>query len=192
MVHASEAQMAHDWDDYISERDEEEAAEEEWRPLPLFEGLYEVSENGRFRRSAPAARTRVGRLLEPKTAGAGYSVYVLLLNGTPKTIRAHRAVAEAFIGPSNGLPLVRHLDGNPANNHYSNLAWGTHKDNSADMIRHGNSLLGRHQSHCKRGHEMSDDNTSWSDIPSRGQRRRRCLTCGRERERARRARLKED
>lgn len=46
-------------------------------------------------------------------------------------------VAEAFIPNPHNYPEVRHMDGNPLNNHVSNLAWGTHADNMADAKRHG-------------------------------------------------------
>ena len=46
-------------------------------------------------------------------------------------------VAEAFIPNPNDYPEVCHKDGNPYNNHVSNLKWGTHRDNMRDAIRHG-------------------------------------------------------
>lgn len=46
-------------------------------------------------------------------------------------------VAEAFIPNPHNYPEVRHLDGNPLNNHVSNLAWGTHQDNMDDAKAHG-------------------------------------------------------
>lgn len=39
----------------------------------------------------------------------------------------------------------RHLDGDPMNNFYTNLAWGTAKENSDDKLRHGS-----HPSQIKR------------------------------------------
>lgn len=38
--------------------------------------------------------------------------------------------------------MCRHLDGNPSNNRPENLRWGTAKENSDDMIRHGTRLYG--------------------------------------------------
>lgn len=46
-------------------------------------------------------------------------------------------VAEAFIPNPYGYPCVLHNDGDPYNNHVSNLRWGTHADNMADAKRHG-------------------------------------------------------
>lgn len=49
----------------------------------------------------------------------------------------HRLVAEAFIPNPNFCRVVRHLDDNPRNNHYTNLAWGKHGDNTLDAIMNG-------------------------------------------------------
>jgi len=67
----------------------------------------------------------------------------LSVNGVTKRILVHRLVAEAFLGaPSEDQVVVRHLNGDAENNHVSNLAWGTHKDNEADKKRHGRSMTG--------------------------------------------------
>lgn len=70
---------------------------------------------------------------------SGYA-YVHLCDGKskPKTVRVHRLIAETFLGKHIGGKLcVRHLDGNPANNAVSNLAWGTYLENENDKIVHG-------------------------------------------------------
>lgn len=48
-----------------------------------------------------------------------------------------RLVAEHFVPNPENLPIVRHWDGNEENNHYTNLVWGTQKDNTDDAFRHG-------------------------------------------------------
>lgn len=50
----------------------------------------------------------------------------------------HRLVAQEFIPNPEGYPIVRHLDDDPKNNYYRNLAWGTQKDNREDSTRNGN------------------------------------------------------
>lgn len=57
----------------------------------------------------------------------------------PKTLRVHRLVALAFhnIPSGAGKLVVRHLDGDPANNRADNLAWGTYTQNEHDKHRHG-------------------------------------------------------
>ena len=50
---------------------------------------------------------------------------------------AHALVAEAFHGPRPEGYDCRHLDGNPANNTASILAWGTRRENAQDQVRLG-------------------------------------------------------
>lgn len=57
--------------------------------------------------------------------------------GTETCTYVHRMVAEMFIPNPDNLPVVRHLDSNPANNAVWNLSWGTVKDNWDDSVRHG-------------------------------------------------------
>jgi hypothetical protein len=49
----------------------------------------------------------------------------------------HDLVCRLWNGEPEEGQLVRHLDGNPTNNHASNLAWGTQRDNMIDMALHG-------------------------------------------------------
>lgn len=48
----------------------------------------------------------------------------------------HRLVAELYCERREGR-CVRHLDGNPVNNHWTNLAFGTDAENVQDAKRHG-------------------------------------------------------
>lgn len=66
--------------------------------------------------------------------------------GRHVTVLVHRLVAEEFL-PSVSedyigyYDVVRHLDDNPINNHVSNLAYGTQKDNIEDMRRNGHMYM---------------------------------------------------
>jgi hypothetical protein len=64
---------------------------------------------------------------------------MLKRDGDTKVYRrtAHRLVALSFLPNPHNLPDVAHNDGDPANNHVSNLRWSTHRDNQMDMRRHG-------------------------------------------------------
>jgi len=115
---------------------------ETWKPVVGYEGIYEVSDCGRVRRIGRYGGAVVGRILRPWKTSKGY-LMVSMYDGFNHKVnkRIHRLVARAFIGPPPvGKPEIRHLDGNPHNNHVGNLAWGDNLDNKADIVRHGRSV----------------------------------------------------
>lgn len=88
----------------------------------------------------------VTHIIRPK----GYHVISLCSTNGEKRIRmVHVLVLEAFVGPCPVGHQCRHIDGNPANNHISNLAWGTSLDNNRDKILHGTSCQGERGSKAK-------------------------------------------
>lgn len=98
--------------------------QEEWRPVPGFEGFYEVSSFGRVKgldrivETRPGVRCPVkGRLLRPGINANGYPSVMLRRQGRTFTKAVHKVVAMAFL--SNGI--VDHIDRNPMNNAVSNL-----------------------------------------------------------------------
>lgn len=101
-----------------------------WRAIPGWEGLYEVSIDGQVR------ALRKGQIMRPFTTEKGYQRVYLYRTPRVQRVRIHTAVLHAFIGPRPAGMVTRHLDGDPANNHLSNLAWGTHAENVADKMRH--------------------------------------------------------
>jgi hypothetical protein len=64
----------------------------------------------------------------------------------------------AFVGPCPEGMETRHLDGDPANNHRSNLKYGTRSQQRHDDVRHGRHNMAR-KTHCKRGHPFKTENT---------------------------------
>lgn len=78
-----------------------------------------------------------GRKLQPYKDSHGYFQVSLFHKGKRYDKLIHHLVLETF---SSFRPInsgCRHLDGNPTNNHVSNLKWGTQKENSADRDKHG-------------------------------------------------------
>ena len=62
-----------------------------------------------------------------------------------------RIVAEAFVpndDPERNV-VVRHLNDDPLNNHYSNLAWGTYHENTMDGIRNNKIVYDEHRNYAK-------------------------------------------
>ena len=88
---------------------------EEWRQV-TWAPDYAVSSFGRVMRLVPAPGSRVCKELKPYVTDKGYLRCVLRTGNSSVTARIHRLVCEAFHGPAtDDRPIVRHLDGNPAN-----------------------------------------------------------------------------
>lgn len=140
---------------------------EEWRPVVGWEGLYEVSSEGRARsldresteRDRFGGQRRVvhrGRILKlsphPRTGH-------LLVGLSNKTFYIHRLVAEAFLPNPEGHPCVLHWDDDPTNNRVENLRWGTQADNMRDAKRNGRIPEIGSRSVCPQGHKFTVENT---------------------------------
>src|SRR2546421_705998 len=113
---------------------------ESWKAIstPGFEHLYEVSDAGRVRRSAPGRNTYAGKILKGGEDKDGYR-QVKLCDGKAhsRVVRVNRLVALAFIPNPENKPEVNHCDGNKQNNATSNLEWCTTYDNNAHAWRMG-------------------------------------------------------
>lgn len=153
--------------------------EEEWRSLPGYESQYEVSSHGRFRTLArPGTHTRI---LPPGTWNNGYQRVALCRDGERRTASLHRLVALAFHGePPTLSSVVRHLNGDRADNRSANLAWGSRSENEADKNLHGTSAR---KARCRWGHALSGENAG--RYPDG---RRYCKECNRFRARNRQRR----
>jgi len=81
---------------------------------------------------------------------SGY-YYVGLYNGKNacKRTRISCLVLETFVSPRPAGMWALHKTPNRFNNRLNNLYWGTPKQNSIDMINHGNSLRGIKNSQTK-------------------------------------------
>ena len=114
-----------------------------WVAIAGFEN-YEVSEYGDIKNIGVGRGIKPGRILRRGKDPCGYQEAVLCKNGKHHYFLSHRLVAYAFLGPCPADKCyVCHRDGNPFNNHYSNLYWATQKENMEDMIRHGRSTKGK-------------------------------------------------
>ncbi len=110
----------------------------EWRPIPSFPGYY-VSEDGRIL----SCKADTPRVLRAITHRPDNHLYVFLYrSGQMVKVWVHRAVLSAWDREAAAGEECRHLDGNPANNHRANLAWGSRQENSADKRLHGTQPRG--------------------------------------------------
>ena len=89
---------------------------EVWKPVNRL-GKFEVSNFGRVRWA------KSGKLKPLTLARSGYLVVNLFAEGFANVRNVHSIVAEAFLGRRPAGWMVVHLDGNPLNNHSSNLAF---------------------------------------------------------------------
>lgn len=156
---------------------------ERWCWVPDYEGLYRVSDRGNVW-SQPRATTR-GGLLKHIVYPGGHHFITLTRDGVQQRFPVHGLVMRAFVGPYPEGMEVRHLDGDPANNHWEpgneqetqaaggNLIYGTHAENVQDMLRHGTNWQAG-VTRCPKKHEYTPENTRILKSGSRA-----CLECAR-------------
>lgn len=105
--------------------------EEEWRPCPDYEGLYEVSSDGRVRNS------RTGYVIKARRGSCGYAEVGLFRsvkdggNHRTKSVKVHRLVARAFVPNPEDKREVNHIDTNRMNPAAANLEWMDKYENHA-------------------------------------------------------------
>lgn len=107
----------------------------EWRDVPGYEGLYQVSDTGLVL-SLPREGSD-GRILRPDITRDGYAQVRLCKNGLKHRWLVHRLVALAFL-PNPALKAeVNHIDGDKLNNALSNLEWSTRSENQQHAYDNG-------------------------------------------------------
>ena len=124
---------------------------EEWRAVPGYEGLYEVSNMGNVRN---VRRNKLLRLLKTNN---GYIRVFLCKNGIKTGFQVHRLVSEAFIPNPNNLPQVNHKDEDKTNNNVDNLEWCTAKYN----LNYGTARIRSRNTKIKNGY-VNEENVGLS------------------------------
>lgn len=108
---------------------------EEWRPVVGYEGLYEVSDQGRVR----WVRNGGTRLL--RNVGTAHAkrreTVQLHRNNKGKTRFVHHLVLEAFVGARPSNCECNHINGKPSDNRATNLEWITPRANFDHATRLG-------------------------------------------------------
>lgn len=107
-------------------------SEEIWKDIEGYEGLYQVSNLGRFK-----SVFRYFKILKCTKYKDGYVRVDLYKNGKVKRYLAHRLVAQTFIPNPQNKPQVNHIDENKENNCIENLEWCTRSEN----MNHGTAML---------------------------------------------------
>ncbi|MCG1009249.1 HNH endonuclease [Salinicoccus sp. ID82-1] len=122
-----------------------------WKDVVGYEGIYEVSTHGRVRTHINKTthsnrhgvrkwRQRVLKEKDPKGRDVRVSLWK---DKVEKSHLVHRLVADAFIPRTRGKDSINHIDGNPRNNHVSNLEWCDYKHNNNHAFDTGLIKTGR-------------------------------------------------
>ena len=117
------------------------------RSIPGFPGYFIDEHAVVYTTVAGSMKSGSVFRLTPSLDLADYWCVTLRQDGIQKRRRIHVLVAMAFHGVKEIASLMaRHLDDDRDNNHYSNIAWGTHEENMADRDRNGTTARGPHLS----------------------------------------------
>ena len=103
-----------------------------FKTINVFDGRFKVNECGVVFNSVERTyiRHHIGK-------NNGYAYVDLYYKGKKKRFTVHRLVATAFCDNPMNLPVVMHLDSNRTNNLYTNLKWGSYRENNIQAIREG-------------------------------------------------------
>lgn len=108
-----------------------------WKHILGFEGLYQISNYGNVKSCKRLVNAKYGsqkvvdeKLLSLGKDKDGYLMAILCKEGTKKTVKIHRLVADAFINKIDGKNLVNHIDSEKSNNLVSNLEWVSSLENN--------------------------------------------------------------
>lgn len=108
-------------------------------PIPGYEGLYEVSNQGRVKSLSKMCGGKNNPYISKETIlknrlnSRGYYMNTLTKDGKAKHFNTHQLVAMAFLGhtPDGHNIVVDHIDANKLNNNVENLQTTTNRHNCA-------------------------------------------------------------
>lgn len=156
---------------------------EQWLPVVGWEGLYEVSDQGRVRSLDRVVQTQrgprryTGKILRPGINRHGYPMVQLTNASKTKSAKVHRLVLEAFVGQCPEAFEACHNNGDRSDARLTNLRWDSRTNNMLEKQVHGTDHQ-KNKTHCPKGHEYNQENTKV--IPSRPT-ARYCRQCHRDR-----------
>ena len=114
----------------------------EWRDVPGWEGIYQVSDEGEVRRLT---------INKPTLMDNGY-LYASFYDKPRKQQKGlHRVVAEAFIPNPEHKTEVNHKNGDKTDNRVENLEWVSAKENTAHAIDNGLKVRGEKGTFINKG-----------------------------------------
>ena len=114
-----------------------------WKDIEGYEGLYQVSNEGRVKsvervvmRCNGRPKTISERVLKPwlDKKGKGYFNIDLWKDNICKKFKLHRLIAKAFIPNPDNKEEIDHIDTDTRNNKIENLRWVTRTENLNNPI----------------------------------------------------------
>ena len=123
-----------------------------YKDIPGFEGFYKISNCGDVISCSRQIPTGSGdkrrfitlkeKMLNP-VDNKGYKYVHLRKDNKTKTVGVHQLVLWAFVGVQKVGIETRHLNSNPSDNRFKNLAYGTKSDNMKDAVKFGTLVFSR-------------------------------------------------
>lgn len=114
---------------------------EEWKSIPNYEGLYEISSLGNvkgliknvFDKNGNLRYVKKEKVFSKRISKDGYYVTDLRNNSIKKTFKVHQLVAMAFLGhkPCGYNLIIDHVNNNPLDNRVENLQIVSVRTNSS-------------------------------------------------------------
>ena len=135
-----------------------ELANEVWRDVDGYDGMYQVSDLGRVR-SLKFGKVRV---LRPGKDRGGYLLVVLCKDGKTSTRKVHRLVAQAFIENDDETKTqINHIDECKQNNRLWNIEYCTQQyNNTYNDIHHRRKPFIHHKPVRDKIKDLYDPNLS--------------------------------
>lgn len=117
---------------------------EDWKPVVDYQGLYDISNQGRIRSyyNNRSGFRKQPILMKPSVAKNGYYVVGLRKDGKQKTCYIHKLVAEAFIGKVEKTMVIDHRNTIKTDNRVENLRIVTPRENANNPITKLNMAKG--------------------------------------------------
>ena len=129
-----------------------EIAQENWKDIFGYDGMYQVSDLGRVR----SRKSGEWKVLKLNKNRFGYLMSYLYKDGKPKNISVHRLVAQAFVPNDNIFNTeINHRNEDKTDNRASNLEWCDRQYNvTYNDVHHRRKKQKKHNCHkqynCKR------------------------------------------
>ena len=114
---------------------------EEWKDIPNYEGIYQVSDLGRIKSLSGLLATKSGvikqrynKIMSQIIKSNGYLSIMFSVNSNQKRFHVHRLVAISFISNPENKPEVNHKNCIKTHNYKMNLEWNTVQENTDHAV----------------------------------------------------------